>query len=142
VSDALRGLQAVSAAAWDAIVVNQASARLAIEQSGLTQLKIRGESGYRDRLVVAVSRQDPLLYRILDKTVDRIPTQRRREWCPTWVSGGGDDLVDSLLAGVEIAVAGAAGLLWLWSVVLRVTVRRQTRQIQSDLDRIKATEAK
>ncbi len=141
--DDLQGLRSVATGDCDAFVADQAIATFLIEQQGLANLKIGGESGYLNRLGVAVSMGDIVLHEILDKTVDRISPDRQREIYGQWVSAG-TVLSSSMRAGLvlgAITVIGIVAILWLWSISLRTTVRKQTAQIRHDLNRIQATEA-
>jgi PAS domain S-box-containing protein len=142
VIDDLQGLRGVATGDCDALVVDQAIATFLIEQQGLSNLKISGESGYLNRLSIAVSIHDVVLHGILDKTVDRISPERQRELYSKWVSAGAL-LSSSLRVGLAlgaITVIGIVAILWFWSVSLRSTVRKQTAQIRHDLDMIQATE--
>jgi len=142
VIDDLQGLRSVATGDCDAFVADQAIATFLIEQQGLANLKISGESGYLNRLGIAVSIHDVVLHEILDKTVDRISPNRQREIYSQWVSIGAV-LSNSMRAGLAfgaITVIGIVAILWLWSISLRATVRKQTAQIRHDLNKIQATE--
>ena len=124
VIDDLQGLRGVATGDCDALVADQAIATFLIEQQGLSNLKISGESGYLNRLGIAVSIHDVVLHGILDKTVDRISPERQRELYGKWVSAGAL-LSSSMQAGLAlgaIAVIGIVAILWLWSVSLRLSL--------------------
>lgn len=144
--DNLEGLRSVSTGQCDVMVLNQTYASYLIEDQGLVNLKVAGESGYQNKLSAAASINDPMLQRILDKAVDQISAERRQELYRQWVSVDtgairlSQTTLSALAAGTTV-VLGLLAALWLWSVSLRTTVRRQTQQIRDDLNRITVAEA-
>lgn len=142
VADNLEGLRAVSTGAFDAMVVNQMYASYLIENQGITNLKIAGECGYLNRLSVAVSINDPELFKILDKTVDQIDPERQQELYRKWVSAVSAGLsrpVLVALAATAAAVLASVGILWLWLMSLRKQVGKQTRQIRESEAKLRIT---
>ena len=146
VTDNLAGLRGVSTGQCDAMVVNQAYASYLIQDQGLVKLKIAGESGYLNRLSAAASIHDPVLYSILDKTIDQIPIERQEALYQKWVFLGDDDIrisqgVFSAIAIVSVVVLGVVSVLWLWSSSLQSTVNKQTKRIQDDYAQLKQIES-
>lgn len=133
VIDNLVGLRAVSTGSCDAMIVNQMYASYLIDNQGITNLKIAGESGYLNRLSAAVSIKDPELFNILDKAVDNIDRNRRQELYQKWITGGPPRLSSPILFSITVISSGGIVLLmalWLWSLSLRKQVYKQTRQIR------------
>ncbi len=133
VIDNLVGLRAVSTGSCDAMIVNQMYASYLIDNQGITNLKIAGESGYLNRLSAAVSIKDPELFNILDKAVDNIGRNRRQELYQKWITGGPPGLSSSILTSITVIGSGGIVLLmalWLWSLSLKKQVDKQTRQIR------------
>ena len=99
------GLRAVSTGGCDVMVINQMYASYLIEDQGLTNLKIAGESGYLNRLSAAVSIEDPVLFSVLEKAVDSITPARQQELFRKWVDSGEKRLSDTqllMIAGLLI----------------------------------------
>ncbi len=147
VEDNLEGLRAVSTGRCDAMVINQAYASYLIETQGLARLRIAFESGYNNRLSVAVSRSDPVLHSILDKAIETIPPARRREILLGWILPHADHAAwttrqrRATLAAL-VAVTVVIVFLWAWLVSLRRTVRKQTARIHADYSALQHAEAK
>jgi PAS domain S-box-containing protein len=146
VPDNLAGLRGVSTGQCDAMVVNQAYASYLIQEQGLVNLKIAGESGYLNRLSAATSINDPVLYGILDKTIDQIPLDRKETLYQKWVFLGDNDIrispgFVSAIGIVSVVVLGVVSVLWLWSSSLQSTVNEQTKQIQDDYAQLQQIES-
>ena len=85
VPDVLTGLEAVSFGSVDAIVEAIAVASYYIENRGLINLRVAGESGYVWQLSMASRRDWPMLSVILAKALADIPEEKRREIYRRWV---------------------------------------------------------
>jgi PAS domain S-box-containing protein len=109
-SDSILGaLRLVIAGEADAFVGEQGAVNHVILQSSLTGLKIAGDSGLDAQgLHMAVRGDWPILQRILQKTLDSIPSAKRREILRGWIS-------------LEPAGSGTAAQsntpLWVWALV-------------------------
>lgn len=144
VIDNLEGLRAVSTRQCDAFAVNQAYATQLISEQGLSNLSISAETGYLNRLRAATSVNDPVLLSILEKAVDRITQDRRREIFDRWVLYSGHAplsretilLLGTLAALTLFLFAG----MWFWLVSLRHTVRRQTEAMRQDYETLRQTQ--
>lgn len=133
--DDLEGLWAVSTGECDAMIINQMYASYLIDNQGITNLEIAGESGYLIRLSAAASTQDPELFNILEKTIDQIDIKRQQEVYREWVNVSPMQPSRAALLAMQIGAISAGSLLillWLWSVSLRRRVATQTRQIREN----------
>lgn len=79
------GLEAVSQNRVDAFVDNIATASRIIQNSGLTNLKVSGEMPIRYELAMAVRKDWPELVSILQKALDSISSEQRREIHNRWI---------------------------------------------------------
>jgi diguanylate cyclase (GGDEF)-like protein/PAS domain S-box-containing protein len=135
VPDIETGLRMVSFGAADAIVATNASAIYYIEKNGLTNLRVAGESGYEWHLRFAVRSDWPELASIIQKGLDSIPEDKKREIYRRWVSlkGGWQPSREQIV--VAAAIAGALLLLWVlaWNRVLRRKVQESTQALASTL---------
>jgi len=84
VANTLEGLRAVSESDAFAFIGNLATTSHYLSQSGLTDIKVAGETSFRYRLSMAVRAEEPLLAGILQKGLDAIPVSERvsiyKEW--------------------------------------------------------------
>ncbi|MFW2374391.1 MAG: ATP-binding protein [Gammaproteobacteria bacterium] len=142
VVDNIVGLRKVSTGDCDAFIVNQMYASYLIENQGISNLKISGESGYLNRLSAATSIQDPRLFNILEKAVDGIGINRQKTLYRKWVSTNDNSISQSVflvLGIISLAVISLLVLFWLWTMSLRKQARIQTRQIREDKERLELT---
>ncbi|GAB4340598.1 MAG: hypothetical protein Kow0037_26580 [Calditrichia bacterium] len=139
----LLGLRGVSTGQFDAMIVGQHIATFLVEKEGLANLQIVCETGYLNRLGAAVSVKDPMLYRIIDKVVDHIPGDTRRDLFYKWISpqitrNALPIKILTIIIGIAIVVGILLGMLWIWSMTLRKKVAEQTRQIREDMQKMRA----
>ena len=132
VKDNLEGLRGVSSKMYDAVVVNQLYASYIIEYQGLSNLKIAGEIGYTNRLSVATSIKDNMLFEILDKSVDQISEEERRGIYRKWLHID-ENRISKKVISILIMVGGTIAVLllflWLWLISLRKQVSKKTHEI-------------
>lgn len=86
VSDIEVGLRMVSYGAADAIVATNAAAIYYIEKNGLTNLKVVGESGFEWNLRFAVRDDWAPLLSIMQKSLDSITAQQKRDIYRYWIN--------------------------------------------------------
>lgn len=80
-----QGLQSVSQGKTDAFVDNIATATSIIQSSGLTNLKISGEMPIRYELSMAVRNDWPELVTILQRALDSITDEQRKQIHNKWI---------------------------------------------------------
>ncbi len=142
VDNSVKGFHAVSSGTCDAMVINQMEASYLIENLGLTNLHIAGQTLFLNRLAAATSHHDPVLFSILKKAMDSIKPHRRQEIYRQWVSTGHIGLPFSILLIIEVGgglILCIIFLLWAWSTSLRKQVESQTRQIRQSRENLRIT---
>ena len=142
VKNSLKGLHAVASGTCDAMVINQIEASYLIDHLGLTNLQITGQTQFLNRLALATSIHDPMLYGILEKAVNAIPPGRRHEIYRNWISSSRPELSSALVIAIEVGagvVLSVIFLLWAWTSSLRKRVNHQTRQIQESNENLRIT---
>ncbi|WP_242012467.1 ATP-binding protein [Pseudodesulfovibrio cashew] len=141
VVDNLEGLRGVSTGLYDAMIINQMYGSYLIHSQGLTNLKIAGDSGYVNRLSVATSKHDQMLFSILDKAVDRIPIEKRQELFERWV-GGSPPVVPVEVYYWFMGLVGVGAILlaaaWCWTMSLRSALSKQTHQLRQSEEQYRA----
>ncbi|WP_052507570.1 transporter substrate-binding domain-containing protein [Desulfonatronovibrio magnus] len=80
------GLRLVARGQAYAFVGNQVATSYYIGQTGLTSIRVAGETPYVYRLGMAVSRDQPILRNILQKGLERIPQSERNAIYNNWIS--------------------------------------------------------
>jgi len=142
VSDNREGLRGVSTGIFDAMVLNQMYASFIIEEQGITNLKIAGESGYLNRLSAAASVQDPILAGILEKAVDQITPRTKHKLYQKWLGQPIETVSRTLLTtllGVILCVTTLLAISWAWNISLKKTVQKRTRDIIQSRENYKTT---
>lgn len=137
----LECLRSVSSGTTDATIINQVFATYLIEKQGISNLHITGETPYINRLSIGVSKNNPVLFSIMDKTIDHIDPETHREIYRKWINVSDSQysknttylvLAIFLLAFVLLAIA------WLVVWGLRKRVNSQTKQIKESETKYKA----
>ncbi len=143
VPDIETGLRMVSFGLADSIVATNASAIYYIEKEGLTNLRVAGESGFEWQLRFAVRNDWPELISIIQKGLNNISEDKKREIYRRWISLGSSGWVWSWGLVAKIT-AGTVSLLLiivlLWNRTLRHRVTQQTQILEQDLRERKALE--
>lgn len=124
VSDAREGLRKLAEGEVFALVGNLITTSHAIGQSGLTQVKVVGDTPYDYRVSMAVGGDHPVLAGILDKALAAIPKQQRDAIYNEWVSIRYQHGVDYRLLWQVVA----AGVLVL--LVILYWNRRLVREVE------------
>ncbi|MES9877999.1 MAG: ABC transporter substrate binding protein [Candidatus Sedimenticola sp. 1PA] len=136
--DIRSALRKVSFGEVDAMVGNLATSTHYMEQEGISNLKVSGESGYFYRLSLAIRKDWPELHQILDKGLTMISDAERQVILDKWVRFeiakrawwqlSREQLM--ILLGMLVVLATASILAW--NLILRKRVKERT----SDLARI------
>lgn len=142
VSDNREGLRGVSTGIFDAMILNQMYASHIIEEQGITNLKIAGESGYLNRLSAAASIKDPILSGILEKAVDQIAPRTKRKLYQKWLGQSIETVSRTLLTTLLSVILCITTLLvsfWGWNISLKKTVQKRTKDIIQSREHYKTT---
>jgi signal transduction histidine kinase len=111
VADTREGLRAVADGNAFAFVGNLVTTSYYIGQSGLTQIKIAGETPFVYRLGMAVRDDWPILAGILQKGIEAIPVAERDAIYRDWISIRYEHSIDYSLLWKGLAVAALALVL-------------------------------
>ena len=133
-------LTSVSFKQADATVVNEAIASYLIDQHGISNLRIAGDSGKSNSLAIAVRREYPILRDILEKGLNSINIQERQDIYSGWVHLGSKyPPVFGRYFWVSFTIGGAVITLLLlfillWNVTLHNRVRQRTDELKQELE--------
>lgn len=136
VPDVQTGLKKVSLGLVDAMVTNIALATTYIEQGGIANLRISGESGYTYQWALASRSDWSELNRILDKALAQITPMERKAIHSKWIAlerppaKTFKEIAISL--AVVLGVLGVAGVLF-WNRSLTRQVGRRTQELNDEL---------
>ncbi|SDW11625.1 Signal transduction histidine kinase [Thiocapsa roseopersicina] len=138
VADTPAALRAVARGDAFAFVGNLAATSYYIGASGLTEIKVLGETPFVYRLGMAVHRDEPMLATILQKGLDAIPRYERDAIYNDWISIRYRVEADW---GLLLRVAAGAALLlaivgwWAFSLSREVQRRRRAEAALAELSR-------
>jgi signal transduction histidine kinase/ABC-type amino acid transport substrate-binding protein len=136
VPDIKTGLKKVSVGLVDAMVTNIALATTYIEQEGITNLRISGESGYVYQWALASRNDWPELNVILDKALANITPMERKAIHTKWITlerppaKTFKEIAISL--AVVLGILAIAGVLF-WNRSLTDQVNRRTQELKDEL---------
>lgn len=133
VKNDLEGLRAVSMNLYDAMLVNQMNASFICEYQAISNIKIVEGINYINRLGVATSKQDEMLFNIIDKSVDRISKDKRLQIYQKWLRNN-EKNISRRTVYILLIVLGSmivvALLQWLWLKSLKKQVQKKTHEIE------------
>jgi PAS domain S-box-containing protein len=147
VPDVRTGLRKVSFGLSDVFVENLATASYYIENEGIANLRMAGESGYVYRMSFASRKDWPELNLVLEKGLAQINADDRKEIWKKWIPLEPRTLFASKKFQAAILAAfGVAGLIIAgiiaWNRSLTKQVRRRTGELERELgERRQAEEA-
>jgi signal transduction histidine kinase len=123
VEDIKSGLKKVSFGMIDAMVVNIALASFYIEEMGLTNLKVAGESDFTYHWALATRKDWPRLNHILDKALLEITPEERKTIYRKWVS-----LNQNNWARIKNFLIIASAILFVAGIVVIIFLNRSLKK--------------
>jgi putative nucleotidyltransferase with HDIG domain len=146
VENDLEALKQVSFYRADATVANSAIASYLIEKQGLTNLRIAGDSGKSNQLVIATRKDQPVLNSIFQKGMASITDDEKKAIFSKWLKLGNAFFISKefwLIIGLLASILLISVLFFvLWNVTLRRRVRSQTEELERELEVRKQVENK
>ena len=122
----------------DATVVNLAIASYYIEQQGITNLHVVGDSGKSNPLTIASRNDEPILNRILEKGLAAV-TQPEREYIHRkWIAiqsknaFNSEQFISAVVIGA-LTIFFFFSILLLWNNILQREVKQRTAQLNNEL---------
>lgn len=142
VPDIATGLRKVSLGMADAMVVTLPIAIYYIEQEGIINLRVAGETGYSTRLSFASRNDWPQLNAIVRKALVHIPQSEKDAITGKWINLGNTHHMSRQTLWIIIAISGVLVLTGLgfvgWTLTLKRQVSRRTKALQESESRARA----
>jgi|GEM_PF-945609 len=142
VPDVATGLRKVSLGMADAMVATLPIAIYYIEQEGIPNLRVAGETGYFTRLSFASRNDWPQLNTIVQKALANIPQSEKDTITKKWIDLGNTHHMSRQTFWIIIAISTALTLAALgfvsWTLTLRRQVARRTEALQESENRARA----
>ncbi|MEE8459206.1 MAG: transporter substrate-binding domain-containing protein [Phycisphaerales bacterium] len=142
VVDTRTGLRKVSFGMSDVFISDLAVASHFIQQEGITNLRVVGESGFVYHMGFATRNDWPVLAGILEKALAAIPPDERASIFRSWISlsqqteSASGTLMFVLLGTIASVVAVAVSVI-VWNASLHRRVRQRTGQIEESEERVR-----
>jgi PAS domain S-box-containing protein len=140
VPDVHVGLRKVSDGTVDAMIVDVMQASYCLDKQGITNLKIAGESGYVYRVSFAVRNDWPELIPIVNKVLDDITPEEKKEIFSKWAALGQRQMINRQFWRGVLIISVIAGFIILvivgWNYILRKQVDSRTKEISRYRDHL------
>lgn len=139
------GLRKVSTNEIDAFIATLPIALYYIEQEGIHNLVVAGETDYQTKLSIQTRKDWPLLNSIITKTLKAIPLGKKKEIINKWISLKPMSIFSYKVFWIVILSIFVVSFLiviviFTWNVSLKKQVRIRTRELQEDIAKRKVTE--
>jgi len=141
VEDAKTAIELTAMGAVDAMIGDIANATYVIQQEGVTNLNIVSTLDKKLELSFAVRKDWPLLLSILQKSLDRIPGQEKKEILDKWVKlqlppWWKSRQLQYIVLGVFGCFLFIILIFFTWNRMLTYQVRFRTRQLEEAQNRL------
>lgn len=140
------GLRRVATGELDAFIANLPGVLYYIEKEGISNLVIAGETGYHVSLAIQVRNDWPIFHRIISKSLENIPKEKKDEIINRWISLKPMSIyanrtfwriiISLLLIALLIAIAVAYNI-----IVLKKILKLKTRELEDDIAHRKKIES-
>ncbi len=143
----LNALQLVSFERSDAALVNQAVATYLIEQYGITNLRVSGDSGKNNPLSIAIRSDEPELHSILEKGQASISESKKNEIFRRWIGLTRTNVLQTsqfwnIVFWAIFAITILLGGFLTWTKALQTQVSTKTLELNRELSERRAAENK
>lgn len=130
VPDIKAGLLKVSFGETPAMIANLATASYYIKKTGITNIRVAGESGYFAGLAFATRKDWPELNSILQKALSSITTDEKNKISDRWISLNKEDVLSTEeIATLLFIIIVIVLLAFIWNRTLREAIQRKVREL-------------
>jgi putative nucleotidyltransferase with HDIG domain len=143
----MEALQEVSFRRADATIINQAIATELLQESGITNLRIAGDSGRSNSLAIGVKSNEPVLLGIMEKGLGVISNREKDDIYQEWIGFLSDGFYSTpsfwfTIFWALVALTVILGFSLAWNSTLRLQVDSKTAQLNQELSEKQVTESK
>jgi PAS domain S-box-containing protein len=145
VPDDLTALLHVSFGVSDATVIDLATASYLIEQKGITNLRVAGETAFNIQLAMGTTKAEPMLNKILQKGLAAITELEQRKINKRWIDVSGGRFYDDsrfwIVSGCVVFIALAfIAIVLVWNLTLRRQVDARTIALAREKEALRESE--
>ncbi len=138
VKNIVEGLRKVSLREIDAFIVTLPIALYYIEQEGILNLIVAGETEYKTKLSIQTRKDWPLLNSIISKALKAIPSEKKKSIINKWIHLDSVSIFRNRLFWIiSLSILGFFSavifIIFLWNKTLRKQVKIKTHELQEDL---------
>ena len=147
VPDDLTALLNVSFGLSDVAVIDLATASYLIEQKGITNLRVAGETAFNVQLSMGATIIEPKLHSILQKGLEAITESERKEIHNRWIYAASrsiftDRRYQVFAGGVLVFILTVAFAILIWNQALRKQVHLRTSALAIEKEALRESEEK
>ncbi|MDP8202004.1 MAG: transporter substrate-binding domain-containing protein [Candidatus Tenebribacter burtonii] len=138
VENVTEGLRKVSTNEIDAFIATLPIALYYIEQEGISNLIVAGETEYKTKLSIQTRKDWPVLNSIITKTLKAIPPKKKKEIINNWIYLKPMSIFSNrtfwiiTLSGLLLAVLIFMVII-IWNTSLKKQVQLKTRELKEDI---------
>lgn len=122
------GLIGVSEGKYDAMLATMALASYTTAQMGLHNIKIVGKTPIDMDLTLFVSKDEPVLFDIINKTLNKVTQEEKNTILQKWVAQKYVEKIDYTLAGyIALSLLAIIALTLFWIIQLKKEVQKRKK---------------
>lgn len=145
VPDDLTALLHVSFGVSDAAVIDLATASYLIENKGITNLQVAGETDFNIQLAMGTAKTETILFTILQKGLAAITEAEKREINKLWINVSDrrfsfDSRFWMVTGGILLIVSAIIGAIIFWNLTLQKLVHARTRALAEEKEALRESE--
>jgi len=140
------GLRRVSMKANDILIATLPIALYYIEQEGIHNLQVTGETGFYTKLSILTRNDWPLLGQIMNKSLKNIPTKTKDKINSEWIQIKDKSVLQHeefwyYFLGILVISFIVIAFIYQWNRSLKRLVKKRTEELEKDVEIRRRTEA-
>ena len=121
------GLSGISEGKYDAMLATNTLASYTIAEMGLHNLKIVGKTPIMMNLTLFVSKDEPILWSIVNKSINSITQEEKHNILQKWVKHKYVEKIDTTLAiSIALSMLTIIFFILLWSFKMKQEIKKRT----------------
>lgn len=140
VANVTEGLRKITTNEIDAFIAYLPIASYYIEQEGITNLVVAGETEYRSNLSIQSRKDWPILNSIINKSLQQIPRKKKQEVYKKWIRLQSQSIFSNhwfwiIIFSILVLSGVIVGLTSFWNKALKKQVENKTIELHKDISR-------